>query len=28
MKDLEDRGFIETRVDGSMLIKDRLTTLG
>ncbi len=28
MKDLEERGFIETRVDGSMLIKDRLTTLG
>jgi CRP-like cAMP-binding protein len=28
MKDLEDRGFIETREDGSMLIKDRLTTLG
>jgi CRP-like cAMP-binding protein len=28
MKDLEDRGFIETRDDGSMLIKDRLTTLG
>ena len=28
MKDLEDRGFIETREDGSMLIKDRLATLG
>src|SRR6202008_2182167 len=28
MKDLEDRGFIETREDGSMLIKDRLITLG
>ena len=28
MKDLEDRGFIETRQDGSMLIKDRLSTLG
>ena len=28
MKDLEDRGFIETREDGSMHIKDRLTTLG
>ena len=28
MKDLEDRGFIETRADGSMLIKDRLTTHG
>ena len=28
MKDLEDRGFIETRDDGSMLVKDRLTTLG
>jgi S-DNA-T family DNA segregation ATPase FtsK/SpoIIIE len=24
MKDLEDRGFIETRDDGSMLVKDRL----
>ena len=28
MKDLEERGFIETRADGSMLVKDRLTTLG
>ena len=28
MKDLEDRGFIETREDGSMLVKERLTTLG
>ena len=28
MKDLEERGFIETREDGSMLVKDRLTTLG
>jgi CRP/FNR family transcriptional regulator, cyclic AMP receptor protein len=28
MKDLEERGFIETRDDGSMLIKDRLSTLG
>jgi len=28
MKDLEDRGFIETREDGSMVVKDRLTTLG
>ncbi|MDQ6880884.1 MAG: Crp/Fnr family transcriptional regulator [Pseudomonadota bacterium] len=28
MKDLEDRGFIETRADGSMLVKERLTTLG
>ncbi len=28
MKDLEDRGFIETRGDNSMVIKDRLTTLG
>ncbi len=27
MKDLEDRGFIETRDDGSMVVKDRLTTL-
>ena len=25
MKDLEDRGFIETREDGSMLVKDRLS---
>ena len=24
MKDLEERGFIETREDGSMLVKDRL----
>ncbi|MBL0420934.1 Crp/Fnr family transcriptional regulator [Ramlibacter sp. AW1] len=28
MKDLEDRGFIQTREDGSLLIKDRLSTLG
>jgi CRP/FNR family transcriptional regulator, cyclic AMP receptor protein len=28
MKDLEERGFVETREDGSMLIKDRLSTLG
>ena len=28
MKDLEDRGFIETREDGSMVVKDRLSTLG
>ena len=28
MKDLEDRGFIETREDGSMLVKERLSTLG
>lgn len=28
MKDLEERGFIETREDGSMIVKDRLTTLG
>ena len=28
MKDLEERGFVETREDGSMLIKDRLGTLG
>ena len=28
MKDLEDRGFIETRVDGSMLVKERLNALG
>ena len=28
MKDLEERGFVETREDGSMLIKEHLTTLG
>ena len=28
MKDLEERGFIETRTDGSMLVKDRLHSLG
>ena len=28
MKDLEERGFIQTREDGSMLIKERLSTLG
>ncbi len=28
IKDLEERGFIETREDGSLLIKDRLSTLG
>lgn len=28
MKDLEERGFIETRVDGSMWVKDRLNSLG
>ncbi|MBP7565838.1 MAG: Crp/Fnr family transcriptional regulator [Burkholderiaceae bacterium] len=28
MKDLEERGFIETQDDGSMVVKDRLTTLG
>ena len=28
MKDLEERGFIETRDDGSMWVKDRLNTLG
>ncbi len=28
MKDLEERGFIETRDDGSMWVKDRLLTLG
>ncbi len=28
MKDLEERGFIETRTDGSMWVKDRLNTLG
>jgi CRP/FNR family transcriptional regulator, cyclic AMP receptor protein len=28
MKDLEDRGFIETGADGSMVVKERLGTLG
>ncbi len=28
MKDLEERGFIETREDGSLLVKERLNTLG
>ncbi|MGY8905443.1 MAG: Crp/Fnr family transcriptional regulator [Burkholderiales bacterium] len=28
MKDLEDRGFIETRDDGSMLIKEPMNALG
>jgi len=28
MKDLEDRGFIEAREDGSTMVKDRLGTLG
>jgi len=28
MKDLEGRGFVETRADGSMLIRDQLSTLG
>ena len=28
MKDLEGRGFIETRSDGSMVVKDRLNSLG
>ena len=27
MKDLEERGFIETRADGSMLVKERLNSL-
>ena len=27
MKDLEERGFIETRADGSMLVKERLSAL-
>jgi len=27
MKDLEERGFIETRPDGSVLIKERLSSL-
>ena len=28
MKDLEERGFIETRSDGSMVVKDRMNSLG
>ncbi len=28
MKDLEERGFIETRGDGSMVVRERLNTLG
>ncbi len=28
MKDLEERGFIETQENGSVLIKERLHTLG
>ena len=27
MKDLEERGFIETRLDGSVLVKERLSSL-
>ena len=27
MKDLEERGFIETRADGSMVVKERLSSL-
>lgn len=28
MKDLEERGFVQTQEDGSMLVKERLSTLG
>jgi CRP-like cAMP-binding protein len=28
MKDLEDRGLIETRADGSMLVKERMSSIG
>ena len=28
MKDLEERGFIETRADGTLWVKDRLHSLG
>jgi CRP/FNR family cyclic AMP-dependent transcriptional regulator len=28
MKDIEERGFIETRSDGSVLVKERLNSLG
>ena len=27
MKDLEERGFVQTQVDGSMIVKDRLSSL-
>jgi hypothetical protein len=27
MKDLEERGFVDTQPDGSMLVKDRLSSL-
>ena len=27
MKDLEERGFLETKEDGSMIVKERLNTL-
>jgi len=27
MKDLEERGFIQTQDDGAIAVKDRLTTL-
>ena len=28
MKDLEEQGFVETRADSSMIVRDRLNTLG
>ncbi len=28
MKDIEERGFIETRTDGSVVVKERLSSLG
>jgi CRP/FNR family cyclic AMP-dependent transcriptional regulator len=28
MKDLEERGFVQTREDGSMVVQDRLSSLG
>jgi hypothetical protein len=28
MKDLEERGFVETRPDGAILIKEQLSALG
>ena len=28
MKDLEERGFIQTQDNGSIVVKDRLSTLG
>jgi DNA-binding transcriptional regulator YhcF (GntR family) len=27
MKDLEERGFVQTQADGSMIVKERLSSL-